>query len=61
MVNKDGAIIYDSRCLFYYLTNRETGSMIAKFKTVEQCLEEIKLMEDPKLWKVSCDWVIVKG
>jgi hypothetical protein len=61
MVNKQGDIIYDSRSLYYFVTNRETGSMIAKFKTVEQCLEEIKLMNEPKRWKVSCDWVIVKG
>ena len=61
MVTNQGTTINNSRSLYYYVTHRETGSMVAKFTTVEQCNEEISLMNEPENWKVSCDWVVVKG
>jgi hypothetical protein len=61
MVNKQGMILANSRCLYYYVTHKEAGQRVAKFGTVEQCQEEIKLMTNTENWKVDCDWVIVKG
>ena len=61
MVNNQGVHLENSRCLYYYVTHRETGQKVAKFGIFEQCQEEIKLMTNPENWKVDCDWVIVKG
>lgn len=61
LVLKNGQRIENSRSLYYYVTNRETGAIVAKFDSVESCKEEIETLKNPDEWKVSCDWVTVKG
>jgi hypothetical protein len=50
-----------TRVTYYFLEHRETGTRIAKFPETEKCYDLKYKQENPKEWKVSVDWVVVKG
>lgn len=50
-----------TRVTYYFVEHKETGTRIAKFPDVDKCNEIKYKQENPKDWRVTVDWVVVRG